>query len=83
MKDLAKIFARIIEDLQRFNHHLVKMLGKILTGALVGSFKIPEDSMRIFERSLRNVLKDLAKIFASILQDLQGLIKMLQRSFYW
>ena len=28
--------------------------------------------MRIFERSLRNLLKDLAKIFAKILQDLQG-----------
>jgi len=28
--------------------------------------------MRIFERSLRNLLKDLKKIFAKVCQDLQG-----------
>jgi len=39
---------------------------------LLGSFKILEDSMRIFESSLGNFLKDLAKIFAKILHDIQG-----------
>ena len=72
MKDLAKIFAKTLQDLQGFDQDLAKILGKILTGYLLGSFKILEDSMRIFEGSLRNLLKDLAKIFVKILQDLQG-----------
>ena len=54
LKDLAKIFARILQDLSGFDQDLAKILGKILTGCLLGSFKILEDSMRIFERSLRN-----------------------------
>ena len=72
LKDLAKIFAKILQDLQGFDHDLAKILGKILTESFLGSFKILEDSIRIFERSLRNLLKDLAKIFVKILQDLQG-----------
>ena len=73
LKDLATIFSKIFQDLQGFDQDLAKIFGKILTGSLLGSFKIPEDSMRVFERSLRNLLKDLTKIFAQILQDLQGL----------
>ena len=72
LKDLTKIFAKILQDLQGFDQDLAKILGKIYTGSLLGSFKILEDSMRIFEKSLRNLLKDLTKISAIILQDLQG-----------
>ena len=80
LKDLAKIFAKILQDLQGFDQDLAKILGKILTVSLLGSFKIFEDSMRIFERSLRNLLKDLTKIFVKILQIFKDLIKILQRS---
>ena len=55
-KDLAKIFVKILKDLRGFYQDLAKTLGKILTGSLLGSFKILEDSLRIFERSLRNLL---------------------------
>ena len=48
-KDLAKIFAKILQDLQGFYQDLAKILGEILTGSLLGSFKIHEDSIRIFE----------------------------------
>ena len=71
-KDLSKIFAKILQDLQGFYQDLARILGKIPKGSLVRSFKILEDSIRIFERSLRNLCKDFAKIFAKILQDLQG-----------
>ena len=71
-KDLSKIFAKILQDLQGFYQDLARILGKIPKGSLVRSFKILEDSIRIFERSLRNLFKDFAKIFAKILQDLQG-----------
>ena len=47
LKDLAKIFAKILQDLQGFDQDLAKILGKILTGSLLGSFKILENSMRI------------------------------------
>ena len=71
-KDPAKIFARILQDLQGFYQDLAKILGKIPKGSLWGSFKILKDFMRIFQRSMWNLLKTLAKIFAKILQDLQG-----------
>ena len=71
-KDLSKIFVKILQDLQGFYQDLARILGKIPEGSLVRSFKILEDSIRIFERSLRNLFKDFAKIFAKILQDLQG-----------
>ena len=71
-KDLSKIFAKIFQDLQGFYQDLARILSKIPKGSLLGSFKILEDSIRIFERSLRNLFKDIAKIFAKILQDLQG-----------
>ena len=71
-KDPAKIFAEILQDLQGFYRDLARILGKIPQGSLLGSFKILEDSMRIFQRSLRNLFKDPAKIFGKILQDLQG-----------
>ena len=71
-KDLSKIFVKILQDLQGFYQDLARILGKIPKGSLVRSFKILEDSIRIFERSLRNLFKDFAKIFAKILQDLQG-----------
>ena len=35
--------------------------------------------MKIFQRSLRNLFKDPAKIFAKILQDLQGFYQDLAR----
>jgi len=80
LKDLTKIFAKILQDLQGFHQDLAKILGKILaltldsekprgyepikyvcmyvckilTGSLLGSFKILEDPMRIFESSSRN-----------------------------
>ena len=69
-KDLSKIFVKILQDLQGFYQDLARILGKIPKGSLVRSFKILEDSIRIFERSLRNLFKDFAKIFAKILQDL-------------
>ena len=87
-KDLSKIFAKILPDLQGFYQDLARILGKILQGSLLRSFKILEDSIRIFERSLRNLFKDFSKIFAKILQDLQGsyqdLAKILQdlQEFY-
>ncbi len=68
-KDPAKIFAKILQDLQGFYQDLARILGKIPQGSLLGSFKILEDSMRIFQRSLWNLLKNLAKILAKILQD--------------
>ena len=37
--------------------------------------------MRIFERSLRNLLKDLTKIFARILEDPQGFDQDLAKIF--
>jgi len=54
LKDLAKIFAKILQDLQGFDQDLAKIIGKILTGSLLVSFKILKDLMRIFESSLRN-----------------------------
>ena len=72
LKDLAKIFAKILQDLEGFYEDLAKILGKILTGSSLGSFKILEDSMKIFQRSLRNLLKNPEKIFVKILQDLEG-----------
>jgi len=51
LKDLTKIFFKILQDLQGFDQDLAKILGKISTGSLLGSFKILEDSMRIFESS--------------------------------
>ena len=72
-KDPAKIFAKILQDLQGFYQDLARMLGKISQGSLLGSFKILEDSMRIFQRSLRNLFKVPAKIFGKmIFQDRQG-----------
>ena len=71
-KDPAKIFAKILQDLQGFYQDLARILGKIPQGSLLGSFKILEDSMRIFQRSLRYLFKDPARIFGKILQDLQG-----------
>jgi len=53
LKDLAKIFSRIFQDLQGFGQHLAKILGKIPTRSLLGSFKILKDFMRIFERSFK------------------------------
>ena len=47
LKDLAKIFARILQDLQGFDQDLAKILRKILTRSLLGSSKILKDSMRI------------------------------------
>ena len=78
-KDFAKIFAKILQDLQGSYQDLAKILGKIPKGSLLGSFKILKDYMRIFERSLGNLCKDLAKIFVKILQDLQGLYQDLTR----
>jgi hypothetical protein len=66
LKDLTRIFTKILQDLQGFDQDLAKILGKIPAGSLLGSFKILEDSMRFFERSLRNFLKDLAKIFGNL-----------------
>jgi len=51
LKDLTKIFAKILQDLQGFDQDLAKILGKIPTRSLLGSFKILKDFMRIFERS--------------------------------
>jgi len=51
LKDLAKIFAKILQDLQAFGQDLAKILGKIPTRSLLGSFKILKDFTRIFERS--------------------------------
>ena len=78
-KNPAKIFAKILQDLQGFYQDLARILGKIPQGSLLGSFKILEDSMKIFQRSLRNLFKDPAKIFAKILQDLQGFYQDLAR----
>ena len=78
-KDLAKVFAEILQDLQGFYQDLTRILGKIPKGSLLGSFKILEDYMRIFQRSLSNLFKDLAKVFAEILQDLQGFYQDLTR----
>ena len=78
-KDFAKIFAKILQDLQGFYQDLTRILGKVPKGSLLGSFKILEDYMRIFQRSLRNLFKDIAKIFAKILQDLQGFYQELAK----
>ena len=69
-KDPARIFGKILQNLQGFNQDLAKICGKIPKRSLWGSFKILKDFMRIFERSLWNLLNNLAKIFAKILQDL-------------
>ena len=53
LKNLTKIFAKILQDLQGFEYDLAGIFGKILAKSLLGSFKIFEDSMRIFESSLR------------------------------
>ena len=66
-KNPAKIFAKIRKDPQGFYQDLARILGKIPQGSLLGSFKTLEDSMRIFQRSLRNLFKDPAKIFGKIL----------------
>ena len=71
-KDLAKIFVKILQDLQGLYQDLTRILGKVPKGSLLGSFKILEDHLRIFQRSLRNLFKDIAKIFAKILHGLQG-----------
>ena len=77
-KDPANIFAKILQDLQGFYQDLARILGKTPQGSLLGSFKILEDSMRIFQRSSRNLSEDPAKIFGKILQDLhQDLAKIL------
>ena len=60
LKDLTKIFARILED-QGFDQDLAKILGKIQTRSLLGSFKILEDSMRIFERSFKESFEGSCK----------------------
>ena len=70
-KDPAKIFSKILQDLQGFYQDLARILGKIPQGSLLGSFKILEDSMRIYQKSLRNLFKDPVKIFGKILQGLQ------------
>ena len=46
LKDFTKIFARILQDLQGFDQDLAKILGKILTGSLLGSFKILKVPMK-------------------------------------
>ena len=66
LKDLIEIFAKIPQDLQGFDQDLAKILGKVPAGSLLGSFKILEDLMRFFDGSLRNFLKDLAKIFGNL-----------------
>ena len=43
LKDLSKIFVRILQDLQGFDQDLAKILGKILTGSLLD----PSRSLRI------------------------------------
>ena len=48
-KDLSKIFAKIRQDLQGFYQDQARILGKIPKGSLVRSFKILEDSKRIFD----------------------------------
>jgi len=53
LKDLTKIFAKILQDLQGFGQDLAKIHGKIPTRSLLGSFKILKDFMRIFERSFK------------------------------
>ena len=77
LKDLTKIFARILEDPQGFDQDLAKILSEIQTRSLLGSFKILEDSMRMFERSFKESFEGSCKdpwygphrIFARILQD--------------
>ena len=77
LKDLTKIFARILEDPQGFDQDLAKILSEIQTRSLLGSFKILEDSMRIFERFFKESFEGSYKdpwygphrIFARILQD--------------
>jgi len=63
-KDLLRILQRSLKDIQR------SCDVKIFQGSLIGSFRILEDSVKILERSLKYLLKDLTKIFARILQDL-------------
>ena len=78
-KDPAKIFGKILQDFQGFYQDLARILGKIPQGSFLGSLKILEDSMRIVQRSLRNVFKDPREIFAKILQDLQGFYQNLAK----
>ena len=53
LKHLTNIFAKILQDPQGFDQDLAKIPGKIQTGSLLGSFKILEDSIRIFEKFVR------------------------------
>ena len=79
-KDPAKIFAKILQDLQGFNQDLAKILGKIPKVSLWGSFKILKDFMRIFQRSLWNLLKNLAKISLRSFRIFKESTKILQGS---
>jgi len=56
----------ILQDLQGFDEHPARVFGKITTASLLGSFKILEDSMRIFERSLRKFFVGSCKRFLII-----------------
>ena len=79
LKDPAKIFAKILQDLQGFYQDLARILGKISQGSLLGSFKILEDSMRIFQRSLRYLWILQGSLVRSF-RIFKDLIKILQRS---
>ena len=79
-KDPAKIFAKILQDLQGFYQDLARILGKIPQGSLLGSFKILEDSMRIFQRSLRYLSRILQGSLVRSFRIFKDLIKILQRS---
>ena len=59
LKDPAKIFAKILQDLQGFYQDLARILGKIPQGSLLGSFKILEDLSKIFKVSFQGSCKDL------------------------
>ena len=65
-------FSKILQNIQGLDQDLAKILGKIHTGPLLGSLKILEDSMRIFESSLRNCFEGSCKVFFKVLQDIQG-----------
>ena len=79
--DLPKILKD--KDLLRILYRSLKIFnGKIFRGSLLGSFKILEDSVKFFQRSLRNICKDLSKIFAKILQDLQGSLVRSQKDLW-
>ena len=59
LKDLTKIFARILEDPQGFDQDLAKILSEIQTRSLLGSFKILKDLIKILQRSLVRSKQDL------------------------